>query len=117
MRERQRSSTDDTFACDSRTTYVAVGKMIDVDMFINDTPFQRSTMNRRIQVPFEGRELWFTTPEDLILLKLLANRPRDLGGVADVLFVQGQLDETYMHHWAGGLAITDRLKKALAPSH
>lgn len=97
-------------------TYVAASKMIDVDVFINDTPFQRSIMNRRIQIPFESRELWFITPEDLILLKLLANRPRDIGDVADVLFIQSQLDENYMHHWAEQLAITDRLRNALASS-
>ena len=53
------------------------------------------------------------TPEDLILLKLLANRPSDQGDIADVLFVQGQLDEDYLKKWAGALEITDRLTAAL----
>lgn len=44
---------------------------------------------------------------------VLANRPRDQGDVADVLFVQGQLDESYMRHWAHQLDITDRLNTAL----
>ncbi len=95
-------------------TYIATGRTIDVDIFINSTPFQKSIMRRRIRVPFEERVLWFTTPEDLILLKLLADRPRDRGDVADVLFVQGQLDEVYLRHWADQLAVSDRLVEALA---
>ena len=47
------------------------------------------------------------------VLKLLANRPRDLSDVADILFVQGQLDEAYMRLWADPLGIIDRLETAL----
>ena len=53
------------------------------------------------------------TPEDLILLKLIADRPRDHIDVADILFIQGELDESYMRHWAAELEISDRLAKAL----
>lgn len=94
-------------------TYVDVGHTIDVDIFVNDTPFQASAMERRMRILFRERQLWFVTPEDLILLKLLANRPRDQGDIADVLFVQGQLDEEYLKRWASALEITDRLTAAL----
>lgn len=70
-------------------------------------------MDRRQTVDFENQSIHFVTAEDLILFKLLAHRPRDLGDVADVLFVQGQLDENYLHHWADQLGITDRLANAL----
>ena len=82
--------------------------------FINETPFQQSIMQRRQHFEMSGRSLPFVTPEDLILLKLLANRPRDIGDVADVLFVQGQLDETYLRHWAEILNISDRLAQAIS---
>ena len=98
-------------------TYVEIGRTIDVDVFVNDTPFQASMMERRLPVAFDDQHLWFVTPEDLILMKLLANRPRDQGDVADVIFVQGQLDESYMRHWAHQLDITDRLNTALATSN
>lgn len=93
--------------------YTVLGKTIDVDIFVNDTAYQNSVMQRRQAVEFEGHRLWFVSPEDLILLKLLANRPRDLGDVADVLFVQGQLDQIYLHLWAAQLGITPRLETAL----
>lgn len=90
---------------------------VDLDIFLCETDFQRSLMDRRVKTEFDdSRSLWIVTPEDLVLLKLIANRPRDLIDVADVLFVQGQLDETYLRHWASVLTIQDRLIKALAPS-
>lgn len=93
-------------------TFLAEGQSVDVDIFISETAFQNSLMRRRLSIEFEGRRLFFVTPEDLILLKLIANRPRDLGDVGDVLFMQGQLDETYMKHWAVKLDIHQRLEQA-----
>ena len=84
-------------------TYMQDGKTIDVDIFLSETPFQISIMNRRVRLDFENEELWFVSAEDLILLKLLANRPRDIGDVADILFVQGELDEGYTPTQAGAL--------------
>ena len=57
----------------------------------------------------------FNGSSDLILLKLLALRPRDLLDVADILFTQGQLEEAYLRHWAVDLEIRDRLTEALSP--
>lgn len=94
-------------------TYLAAGKSVDVDIFLVKTEFQKSVLSRRLSVDFEGRNLWFVTPEDLVLLKLIANRPRDLGDVIDVIFVQGELDEQYMHYWASKLGIEDRLTSVL----
>ena len=75
-------------------------------------------VSRRIEAEIdEHRSIWIVSPEDLVLLKLIANRPRDLIDVADILFVQGQLDESYMTHWAGRLGILEQLKTALALSH
>jgi hypothetical protein len=94
--------------------FTEVGKPIDVDIFVNETPYQNQVIQRRQAVDFEGRELWFVSPEDLILLKLLANRPRDLGDVGDVLFIQGELDSRYLRHWAEQLGITERLEQVLS---
>jgi hypothetical protein len=94
-------------------TYLAAGHGIDVDLFLDETPFQHSLMARRQVVELDNRKLNFVSAEDLILLKLLAHRPRDLGDVADVLFIQGALDEAYMRQWAEHLGILDRLENAL----
>jgi hypothetical protein len=62
----------------------------------------------------EGRTIWLVSPEDLVLLKLLAARPRDLVDVSDVLFMQGQLDLKYMRTWADKLGISAELESKLA---
>jgi hypothetical protein len=49
----------------------------------------------------------------LVLLKLIANRPRDHGDVADILFTQGELDRTYLRHWATELGVLDKLEVAM----
>jgi len=89
------------------------GKGIDVDLFVCESAFQNSLIDRGVECQFESRKMTVVSPEDLVLLKLLANRPRDMGDVQDVLFMQGQLDEAYMRHWAEQLNITDRLTVAL----
>ena len=87
---------------------------IDVDLFLAESDFQRQLLSRRRRAQANGFATWFVSPEDLILLKLAASRPRDIGDIADILFMQGQLDEGYMRHWAKELSISDRLEHALA---
>jgi hypothetical protein len=86
---------------------------LDVDLFLVESEFLEEVMRRRSRVDAEGRNLWVVSPEDLILFKLLADRPRDWGDIADVLFIQGALDEAYMRRWARELAISSQLEKAL----
>lgn len=90
------------------------GKAIDVDIFLSESPFQESLISRREQFEVDGVPAWVVTAEDLILLKLTAGRPRDIGDIQDILLTQGQLDESYMRHWAHRLGVTQRLEKALA---
>jgi hypothetical protein len=92
------------------------GQSLDVDVFLAESEYQDEVMRRRSQLDSEGRLIWIITAEDLILLKLLAARPRDLGDVADVLFIQTHLDVQYMRHWAAQLGISDELEHALAES-
>lgn len=94
-------------------TYVSPTTGVDIDIFLGETSFQKSYLARRVKVTVNEKNLWVVTPEDLILLKLLASRPRDLLDVADILFTQGQLDEVYLRRWASELRITDRLSAAL----
>ncbi len=94
-------------------TQVDCDHSVDLDIFLCETDFQRSLLKRRQRVDVEDHSVWIVTPEDLILLKLIANRPRDLVDVSDIRFIQGQLDERYLRHWAASLEITDRLEKAL----
>ena len=87
---------------------------IDVDLFLAETAFQRELIQRRQRETLDGHDIWIVTAEDLILLKLIANRPRDLLDIQDVRFMHGQLDEDHLRMWADRLNIRDRLDAILA---
>ena len=90
------------------------GHSIDVDLFLAESTYQEEILNRRRIADVEGRQLWIASPEDLVLLKLISGRQRDLIDVADVFFTQSPLDVEYMRHWAHELGIEQQLERALA---
>ena len=89
------------------------GNGIDVDVFLAESEFQKSVVERRRRDVVEGNQVWLVSAEDLILLKLIAYRPRDVGDIADVLFTQGQLNLEYLRDWAKQLGVDERLELAL----
>lgn len=90
------------------------GKAIDIDIFLSESRFPESLIERRLQLEVDGVAAWVATPEDLILLKLVAARPRDIGDVLDILLAQGQLDDKYLSDWANELGVTERLADVLS---
>ncbi len=89
---------------------------VDIDIFLAESEFQSSILRRKIQVDVEGRLIWLVAAEDLILLKLIASRPRDLIDISDILFIQGELDQGYMRKWSRSLGIERQLEKVLEES-
>lgn len=97
-------------------TYLDPKQSVDIDVFLAESEFQSSILARKVQLGVEGRLIWLITAEDLILLKLIARLPRDLIDVADILFVQGELDQDYMREWSRPLGIETPLEQILASS-
>lgn len=94
-------------------TYCASGT-VDVDIFIAENDFQKSLLSRSEVMSTEVGSVSIVTVEDLLLLKLIANRPRDLIDVADLLFIQGDLDEDYLKHWAKRFGVLETLEEKLS---
>jgi hypothetical protein len=92
------------------------GRGIDVDIFLVESRLQKCLMARRVKAETEQREVWIATPEDLVLLKLLANRPRDRLDIEDILFISGQLDVGYLRKWAKETDVEAQLETALRDS-
>lgn len=88
------------------------GQGVDVDVFLAETPFQQEIVNRRRLVETLDGSVWLASPEDVVLLKLLAYRSRDISDVNDILFTHGQLDKDYLLHWAERIGVTNRLEDA-----
>ncbi len=87
---------------------------VQLTTFLAESEFLKEVIKRRREVEVENRTIWLVSPEDLVLLKLLAGRPRDLGDVTDVLFMQGQIDLQYMRRWADVLGVAAELERRLA---
>jgi hypothetical protein len=68
--------------------YLQEGRGVDIDVFLAESSFQWELLARRRPIMFEGATVWLVSPEDLILLKLLADRPRDIADIGDILFTQ-----------------------------
>src|SRR5438309_1646294 len=66
-------------------------KSVVVDVFVTATDFQREAFARRRPHKYEGSTLTICSPEDLLIHKLLASRPRDRSDIADLLLVTGPL--------------------------
>jgi hypothetical protein len=86
---------------------------VDVDIFLAETSYLQSVIKRRKLMNAEGMEAYFLSVEDLLLMKLMANRRKDQADVDDILFVQGHLDVAYLRKWAADLDVQELLEDAL----
>lgn len=87
---------------------------IDIDIFLAESEFQQDLIRRRVQHTIGGIPAWFVSVEDLILLKLIAGRPRDRADIDDLLLARSELDEGYLRRWAGPLGVESKLDEVLA---
>ncbi len=96
--------------------YFVGSNTIDADVFLAESSFQHSLLERRQLRETDGVQGWFATAEDVILLKLMAGRRKDLVDIGDILLVSGDLDVGYMRKWAEELGVAQPLEDALDES-
>ena len=85
---------------------------IDIDIFVAESDFQDVILTRRVKTELSGRPVWLVSPEDLVLLKLAADRPRDRIDVQDLFFALGEVDDAYLDLWAEKLGVAEKLRSA-----
>jgi hypothetical protein len=90
-----------------------------VDFWVlKDSAFDRSRLQRRVAQKILGETVYFSSPEDLILAKLLwfkeAPMSRQAEDIVSVLKISGdQLDQAYLRMWTQKLEVEeefDRIK-------
>ncbi|MBI4226994.1 MAG: hypothetical protein HY600_01820 [Candidatus Omnitrophica bacterium] len=90
------------------------GLPIQVDLLLARDAYQRQAIRRAQPIPWGRRALRLIAPEDLLLYKLIADRPIDqLDAVSVVEEQAGRLDLTYLRRWAKPLGLTRRLQPLL----
>lgn len=78
------------------------------DLFIAGPGILASALARATAAPIGAHRVRVMAPEDIILLKLLANRRKDLADVEEIAGMHAGLDLQYLREWAGRLDIADR---------
>jgi hypothetical protein len=68
------------------------GSGIRVDFIFSFSSYERQAIERAVRVRIGQSEVRFATPEDLVIHKLLAGRPRDLEDVRSVLLKRRPFD-------------------------
>ncbi len=79
--------------CDDPTTGLRV------DFIFSYEGFERSAIDRAATVRVGGVAVRFASVEDLVVLKVVAGRPRDLDDVRGVLVRHPALDAGYVRRW------------------
>ena len=83
---------------------------IPVDLMLPRDEHDRSACKRRIERRFGKRSLWVVAPEDFILQKIKAGRPRDFDDVIPFFTEhREQLDHEYLNEWARRLGVREEL--------
>lgn len=68
-----------------------------IEVFLPYLPYHQHVMQRRIQHGIEGIPLWFVSAEDLVILKLLFYRTKDIADIKAILATQkGKVDVAYI---------------------
>ena len=76
-----------------------------IDVILASTEFEQSAFQRAQRLRLYGVEANFPTPEDLILLKLVPGREKDLLDIKTVVtWHRGRLDVSHLERWAQRLS-------------
>lgn len=72
---------------------------IRINFVFSLTEYERQAMSRGKIVRLSGVDVRFVSLEDLIVMKVVAGRPRDLEDVASVICKNPGFDRTYVEKW------------------
>lgn len=104
-----------TFARETRVLWLRHQKSgINVDMVLGSLPFEEEVVARATWVDLGGVVIPLPRPEDLIIMKAVAHRPRDLEDIKAILAAQPGLNLRRVRHWVGEFAAALDLPDLLA---
>ena len=71
----------------------------DIDISLGILPFEEEVVERGSIQSFGNLAIRLPTPEDLIIMKAVANRPKDLEDIRMIVQSQAHLDTKRIKHW------------------
>ena len=94
---------------------------VKIDLSFGALPFERELIERAQRVDLGDVSVRAATPEDLIITKAVANRPKDIADIELILNVHQELDWRRIRYWTHEFAnaletpeIEDNLKRLLS---
>ncbi|MFN3480222.1 MAG: nucleotidyl transferase AbiEii/AbiGii toxin family protein [Thermodesulfovibrionales bacterium] len=72
---------------------------IRVDFIFSFTPYEQEAIQRARVVLIKGTDVKFASPEDVIIHKIFAGRPRDIEDVRGIILKNPKLDLRYIEGW------------------
>ena len=79
------------------------GSGVRLDFIFSHSSYERQAMTRTTTLKVGQTDVRFASPEDLVIHKVVAGRPRDIEDVRSVLLKNPQVDATYIRRWLGEL--------------
>jgi hypothetical protein len=74
---------------------------VTVDCLLAETLFEHEALFRKIKIKIGNFNVFFPSPEDFILMKLLVGRDKDILDIKNVILRhKNKLDHTYLITWA-----------------
>lgn len=77
---------------------------IDVDISLGALPFEEEAISRATERKVGRLRVPLPTPEDLVIMKAIAHRPRDAADIEGLLDAHPDLDATRVRRWVGEFA-------------
>jgi hypothetical protein len=72
---------------------------IDIDLSLGALPFEEEVIERSTDVDVGQLLVRIASPEDLVIMKAVAGRPRDIADIEGILEVQPDLDVERIRRW------------------
>lgn len=95
---------------------------IDIDVSVGALPFEEESLARARRRRVAGVSVPLLTPEDLIVMKAIAHRPRDIADIEALVDAHPRLDRRRVRRWVGEFAavldapeIVDTIERILRP--
>ena len=77
---------------------------LDVDIVLGAVPFEEQVVGERVQLTVGDLSIPISSPENLIIMKAVAHRPRDIGDIEGLLDTRPEVDRQRVRYWVGEFA-------------